>query len=84
MSKIKMGHIIRRQVLRLAEYQSSGRGAEESVDQPSGAGLYWSLAWRFEQGAESLEGLSLSVALAIVEVLERECLIKNLKLNFTK
>lgn len=83
MSKIKMGHITSSGFACLAEHQSSGRGRRgKAWISPLGAGLYWSLAWRFEQGAESLEGLSLSVALAIVEVLERECLIKKPKIKW--
>jgi len=83
MSAIRDGRITESGFVCLAEYQSAGRGRRgKSWVSPLGGGLCLSFAWRFERGAESLEGLSLSVAIAVVEVLENDFLIKNLKIKW--
>lgn len=56
----------------LAESQSAGRGRRgRGWLCPWGHGLLLSIGWRFESGAAGLEGLSLAVAVAVAEVLER-------------
>ncbi|PIE42577.1 MAG: bifunctional biotin--[acetyl-CoA-carboxylase] synthetase/biotin operon repressor [Gammaproteobacteria bacterium] len=54
--------------LYLAEQQTHGRGRRgRSWVSPFARNLYFSLVWRFEQGAAALEGLSLLVGLAMVK-----------------
>lgn len=54
----------------LAEWQSAGRGRlARRWSSPPGAGLTFSLLWRFERGALHLSGLSLVVGLAIADAL---------------
>ncbi|MBY4676885.1 bifunctional biotin--[acetyl-CoA-carboxylase] ligase/biotin operon repressor BirA [Marinobacterium arenosum] len=58
-------------VLFLAERQTAGRGRRgRQWASPFGANLYFSLVWRFQTGAQALEGLSLLVGLALVESLQ--------------
>ncbi len=83
MSAIRNGQITESGFVCLAEHQSLGRGRRgKSWASPLGGGLYLSFAWCFERGAESLEGMSLSVAVAVVEVLKNNFLIKNLKIKW--
>jgi BirA family biotin operon repressor/biotin-[acetyl-CoA-carboxylase] ligase len=55
----------------VADQQTQGRGrrGKEWVS-PFGRSVYCSLAWRFEAGAAALSGLSLVVAVALVNMLE--------------
>lgn len=54
----------------LAEWQSAGRGRRgRAWSCPPGAGLTFSLLWRFERPARDLAGLSLAVGLAIAEAM---------------
>jgi BirA family transcriptional regulator, biotin operon repressor / biotin---[acetyl-CoA-carboxylase] ligase len=56
-----------------AEWQSAGRGRRGRVwSAVAGGSLTFSLAWRFEQGAGFMAGLSLAVGVAIVHALEAE------------
>ncbi len=64
----------------IAESQSAGRGRRGRAWMcPWGRGLLLSLGWRFEGGANSLEGLSLAVSVAVSQVLERHGLVVGLK-----
>jgi BirA family biotin operon repressor/biotin-[acetyl-CoA-carboxylase] ligase len=54
----------------LSEYQSQGKGRRgRRWVSPFGANLYLSLAWSFEEGVSALEGLSLTVGLAVARAL---------------
>jgi len=54
-----------------AEQQTQGRGRRgRSWASPFAKNLYFSLVWRFEQGAAALEGLSLLVGLSLVKALQ--------------
>jgi len=54
----------------LAEWQSAGRGRRgRAWTCPPGAGLTFSLLWRFDRPARDLAGLSLAVGLAIAEAM---------------
>ncbi|SIS86114.1 bifunctional biotin--[acetyl-CoA-carboxylase] ligase/biotin operon repressor BirA [Neptunomonas antarctica] len=56
--------------LYLAEYQTAGKGRRgRTWVSPFAKNLYFSLVWRFTQGAAALEGLSLVVGLALVKTL---------------
>lgn len=56
--------------LYLAEYQTAGKGRRgRTWVSPFAKNLYFSLVWRFTQGAAALEGLSLVVGLALVKAL---------------
>ena len=56
--------------LYLAEYQTAGKGRRgRAWVSPFAKNLYFSLVWRFTQGAAALEGLSLVVGLALVKAL---------------
>ncbi|WP_303904156.1 bifunctional biotin--[acetyl-CoA-carboxylase] ligase/biotin operon repressor BirA [Thiohalomonas denitrificans] len=64
-SEYTSGHVC------LTEYQTAGRGRRgRPWVSPFGSNLYLSLLWRF-QGAGQLGGLSLVVAVAVIEALER-------------
>lgn len=57
--------------LYLTEYQSAGRGRRgRSWVGPVASNLYFSLIWRFNGGAASLQGLSLVVGLSVVQGLK--------------
>ncbi|WP_299182207.1 bifunctional biotin--[acetyl-CoA-carboxylase] ligase/biotin operon repressor BirA [uncultured Neptuniibacter sp.] len=59
--------------LYMAEQQTAGRGRRgRTWVSPFARNLYFSLVWRFEQGAAALEGLSLLVGLSIVKALEKQ------------
>lgn len=63
-NKIKLGDVV------LAEMQNRGRGRRgRSWVSPYAASINMSLYWRFEQGLSAVDGLSLVVGLAVVEVL---------------
>ena len=50
----------------MAEQQSSGRGRRgKTWVSPFAANIYMSIVWDFQQGAQSLEGLSLGVGVAV-------------------
>lgn len=54
----------------LAEQQTAGRGRRgREWKSPFGRNIYISQVWRFQGGASALEGLSLSVGLAVVRAL---------------
>lgn len=54
----------------LAEQQTAGRGRRGRVWQsPFGRNVYLSLVWQFSSGAAALEGLSLSIGVAVVRAL---------------
>lgn len=58
--------------LYVAEQQTAGRGRRgRSWISPFARNLYFSLVWRFPQGAASLEGLSLAVGLGLTRGLRR-------------
>lgn len=62
------GHVV------LAETQTAGRGRRgRGWLSPPGAGIYLSLAWRFEAGLSGLAPLSLVVGIAAADVLADEC-----------
>lgn len=55
-----------------AEWQTAGRGRlGRRWQMPLGAGLTFSLLWRFERGMGGLSGLSLAVGVALVRALRR-------------
>jgi BirA family biotin operon repressor/biotin-[acetyl-CoA-carboxylase] ligase len=67
----------------LAEHQSAGRGRRgKQWISPLGGSLYFSIAWRFDKGAESLEGLSLSMAMAVIAALEPQVPKQMLKIKW--
>jgi BirA family biotin operon repressor/biotin-[acetyl-CoA-carboxylase] ligase len=54
----------------LAEQQTAGRGRRgKTWVSPFAANIYLSIVWDFEQGAQSLEGLSLAVGVAVKRAL---------------
>lgn len=56
----------------LAEQQTSGRGRRgREWQSPFGRNVYLSQVWEFQSGASALEGLSLSVGLAIVRAVSK-------------
>lgn len=56
----------------LAEQQTGGRGRRgRHWQSPYGRNIYLSMVWEFQTGAAALEGLSLSVGLALARVLAR-------------
>ncbi|WP_235263807.1 biotin--[acetyl-CoA-carboxylase] ligase [Nitrincola sp. A-D6] len=58
--------------LYVAEQQTAGRGRRgRQWVSPFASGLYFSLAWRFRCGVTALEGLSLTVGLALKRVLDK-------------
>lgn len=55
----------------LAEHQSAGRGRRgSSWVSPLGRNIYLSLLWRFDEGPARLSGLSLIIAMAVVDALK--------------
>ncbi len=53
-----------------AEHQTQGRGRRGRVWQsPFGSNLYFSVAWPYSQGVNSLEGVSLAIGVAICRAL---------------
>ena len=61
----------------LAEYQYAGRGRRgRHWHSPFGQNIYLSIVWEFAQGASTLEGLSLAVAIGIARVLKNAGLDK--------
>ncbi len=55
-----------------AEWQSAGRGRRgRSWSMPLGAGLMFSVGWRFARTAAELGGLSLAVGVAVARAIER-------------
>ena len=66
----------------LAEQQSAGRGRRgRAWVSPFGRNLYCSIVWKFDKGMNALEGLSLAVAVAIIEALA-DLLIPDLSLKW--
>lgn len=58
--------------LLFAEHQSAGRGRRgRQWISPLGHNIYMSLLWRFQSGIAALEGLSLVVALSVLQALSR-------------
>lgn len=56
----------------LAEMQTDGRGRRgRHWQSPFGRNIYMSLCWQFQNGAKSMEGLSLAVGVAVAEALEQ-------------
>lgn len=56
----------------LAEQQTAGRGRRgREWQSPFGRNVYMSQVWEFQSGASALEGLSLSVGLAIVRTITK-------------
>ena len=56
----------------MAEQQSAGRGRRgRDWRSPFGRNIYLSMVWEFQSGAAALEGLSLSVGLAVVRALAK-------------
>lgn len=81
LDKVELGENMHGYVC-LAEQQSAGRGRRGRVwVSPFAQNIYCSLQWRFEKGMQALEGLSLVVALAIVEALQ-SCDIQGLALKW--
>lgn len=58
--------------LYLAEQQTAGRGRRgRSWASPFASNLYFSLTWKFNNGAAALEGLSLAVGIALIRGLKQ-------------
>lgn len=56
----------------VSEYQSTGRGRRDSQwFSPRGAGLYFSIGWRFNEVLADMHCLSLSIGVAIVRALNQ-------------
>jgi len=56
----------------LSEYQTSGRGRRGKCwVSPFASNLYLSMVWDFEQGATALQGLSLSIGVAVSRALKQ-------------
>jgi len=56
----------------LSEYQTSGRGRRgKQWISPFASNLYLSIVWDFEQGATALQGLSLSIGVAVSRALKQ-------------
>lgn len=66
----------------LSESQSAGRGRRgRAWVSPFASSIYLSMGWRFHGGAEVLEGLSLSVGVAVCEALQ-DLGVENLSLKW--
>ena len=65
-----------------AEYQSAGKGrrGREWVS-PFGSNIYLSILWRFQNGPNSISGLSLAVGVAVIRALNA-CGIKDVGLKW--
>lgn len=71
MAAITRGENVHGQVCS-AERQTAGRGRRGRVWQsPFGCNLYFSIAWRFDQGIAAMEGLSLAVGVALCRTLAK-------------
>ncbi|WP_199609803.1 bifunctional biotin--[acetyl-CoA-carboxylase] ligase/biotin operon repressor BirA [Flocculibacter collagenilyticus] len=56
----------------ISEFQSQGRGRRgRNWHSPLGTNLYMSLAWKFDNGFQSVMGLSSVVALALIDTLQQ-------------
>jgi BirA family biotin operon repressor/biotin-[acetyl-CoA-carboxylase] ligase len=56
----------------LAERQTAGKGRRgRQWISPFGSNCYFSLLWRFEEGPESLFGLSLAIGVAVIRALKK-------------
>lgn len=67
----------------LTEHQSSGRGRRGKFwVSPFASNLYLSIAWRFEDGTSVLDGLSLSLAMQLVQSLQRAFNLSDLKIKW--
>lgn len=72
--------LISKGYLCLAEFQRKGRGRRgRDWLSPLGCNLMLSLLWEFEGGAVALEGLSLSIGIAVVRALKKLGLCAQLK-----
>ncbi len=59
-------------VVCLAEFQSGGRGRRgRTWVSPFGSNIYLSILWNYQNGAASINGLSLAVGVAVVRALKR-------------
>jgi BirA family biotin operon repressor/biotin-[acetyl-CoA-carboxylase] ligase len=69
-------------VVCLAEHQLAGRGRRgKDWVSPFGSNIYLSILWTFQQGAGSINGLSLAVGVAVVRALN-ECGINDIGLKW--
>jgi BirA family biotin operon repressor/biotin-[acetyl-CoA-carboxylase] ligase len=67
----------------LAEHQMNGRGRRgRKWVSPLAGNLYLSLVWRFTCGAETLEGFSLAVAIAVANALREDFSLQGVKLKW--
>jgi BirA family biotin operon repressor/biotin-[acetyl-CoA-carboxylase] ligase len=72
LKKIQDGQSIQRGAVLVAEAQSAGRGRRGNTwVSPFGSNLYFSMYWPLEQGIQAAMGLSLVVAVAVAELLEK-------------
>lgn len=72
LKKLQDGQNIQRGAVIVAEAQTAGRGRRGNTwVSPFGSNLYFSMYWPLEQGIQAAMGLSLVVAVAVAELLER-------------